>query len=60
MNFESYTCGEFIEMESLGEYKVVNPGEFILHHESWELLPNLNYPGDDEGALAAVLAPYMD
>ncbi len=59
VSFESYNCGEFIEMESLGEYRVVPPGEYILHHESWELIPTLNYPGDDEGAISSTLAPYM-
>ncbi|MBO5364606.1 MAG: hypothetical protein J6A56_03980 [Clostridia bacterium] len=60
MNFESYNCGAFIEMESIGEYKVIEPDEAIIHHESWELVPDMPYPGNDEGAIATAMAPYVD
>ena len=60
MNFESYTCDAFIEMESIGVYKVVNPDDSILHHESWELVPDMDFPGYDEAAITTRLAAYID
>ncbi len=60
MNFESYTCNAFIEMESIGEYKVVEPGDAITHHESWEMVPDMAFPGYDETAITTILAAYID
>ncbi len=60
MNFESYTCDAFIEMESIGEYKVVNPEESIIHHESWEIVPDMDFPGYDESAITTALAAYIN
>ncbi len=38
-SLETYTNSKFIEFESLGEYKQVEPGDFITHTEAWELKP---------------------
>ena len=36
-SFETYSCGVFTEVESLGELKTVVPGETSEHIESWSL-----------------------
>ena len=36
-SFETYTCKNFLEMESLGELATVAPGESVDHVEHWEL-----------------------
>ncbi len=59
MNFETYACADFIEMESLGEYRTINPNESISHHERWEVIQGLAYPGPDETAIADALTPYI-
>ncbi len=60
MNFESYTCDGFLEMESIGEYKVVKPNDAIIHHESWEMVPDMEFPGYNEAAITTALAAYID
>lgn len=60
MNFETYTSAVFLEMESLGAYQKVEPGESAEHHESWELIPDLAFPGTEEADIEAVLSPYVD
>ena len=37
MSFETYTCANFLEMESLGELKKIKPGESTCHSEKWTL-----------------------
>lgn len=37
MSFETYTCSDFLEMESLGELKTIAPGEFAEHCEYWSM-----------------------
>lgn len=36
-SLETYTNSKFIELESLGEYKEVEPNDTIVHTETWEL-----------------------
>lgn len=43
MNFETYT-DQFLEMESLGEYKELAPGQTAEHREYWKLIPNAPMP----------------
>ena len=38
-NFETYTDANFLEMEALGEYKEVAPGEELCHWETFTVLP---------------------
>ncbi|MBE5039428.1 hypothetical protein [Ructibacterium gallinarum] len=59
MNFETYTNSIFLEMESLGALKKTEPGCSISHHESWELIAGLAFPGTDENAIETVLRPYV-
>lgn len=37
VSFETYNCGNFIELESLGELKVVKPNETSVLTETWTL-----------------------
>ena len=60
MSFETYTCAEFLEMESLGQYKEVEPGCSATHHESWELICDLPFPGKDEDAIYNALSDYVE
>ena len=43
-NVESYCNHEFIELESLGELRMVTPGETVFHNELWEVYETLNVP----------------
>lgn len=59
MNFETYTNNHFLEMESIGEYKNIEPGECIIHNESWELAENVEFPGTDEENIKNVMKKYL-
>lgn len=48
VNFELFTDGEFLELESLSPMQEVLPGEDIVQTETWELYP---CPGGEEAAL---------
>lgn len=37
VSFETYSCTKFTELETLGEYKKVAPGETVTHAEKWSL-----------------------
>ena len=43
-NVESYCNDEFIELESLGELRMVAPGQTVRHNEIWELYETLEVP----------------
>jgi len=43
-NVESYCNHKFIELESLGEFRKVAPGETVFHNELWELYETLDVP----------------
>ncbi len=36
-SFETYSCSKFTEIETLGEYKPVYPGDTVSHIEHWSL-----------------------
>lgn len=59
MNFETYTNGLFLEMESLGVYSKVEPNQSATHHESWELIADTTLPSTDETDIEKVLASYV-
>ena len=37
VNYETFTNGDIIEIETLGTLEVLKPGEFTQHEERWEL-----------------------
>ena len=58
VNFETYTCERFLELESLGQLRRVQPGETVEHVETWELvrLPAVPDPRNETSVeLAAAL-----
>ena len=46
--YETYVCGSFIELETLGELKLAKEGETNSHSETWYLYENVNVPQTDE------------
>jgi hypothetical protein len=59
-NFETFTNGEMLEIESLGPLKTLAPGEEITHIEEWCLLPvDAEAVIESEEALVDWLAPYL-
>lgn len=59
-NFETFTNGEMLEVESLSPLRVVPPGGEITHIEEWTLLPlNGSVSTESDEALKRALAPYL-
>jgi hypothetical protein len=54
-NYETYTTDFMLEMETLSPLRTLQPGEAMEHVESWQLVPDVSYPGGPEDDLAAVL-----
>jgi len=46
--FEAYVDRNVLEMETLGELRRVEPGEFNTHLEKWILFKNVPQPSDDD------------
>ena len=53
-NFETYTEGNFMEVESLGPLTKLEPGETATHVERWFLFDNVNAGNTDESIDKAV------
>lgn len=54
MNFETYTSNAFLEMESLGELKTVQPGETVCHKETWKYFKDIPDPGTNEDEIQKI------
>ncbi len=48
-NFEVFTNGDFMELESLSPLQKLAPGQSASHQEQWQLFDKLELPADDEG-----------
>lgn len=57
-NYETYTDGDFMEMESLGPVTRLEPGQAATHIERWYLFEGVKSARDDE-ALQKTLAPLL-
>lgn len=57
-NFQTYTAGAFIEVESLAPLKHIEPDESVEHTERWFLFRNINAGATDE-SLDSVLNPLL-
>ncbi|HEU4407813.1 MAG TPA: RNA ligase (ATP) [Polyangiaceae bacterium] len=55
-NVETFTAGEFVELETLGPLARLAPGEAAEHVERWRLFDGVALGGDD-AALEAAIAP---
>ncbi len=60
MNFETFTNEFILEMESLGELKVVQPGETSCHHESLQLIGGVPCPSDQEDEIDKIVEQYIE
>jgi hypothetical protein len=59
-NFEAFTNGDMLEVESLSPLKTVPPGGEITHIEEWTLLPlSGRVSTESDEALKQTLAPYL-
>ena len=60
MSFETYTNNLMLEIESLGELRVIAPGECVSHTERWQLFGNVERPAvDDENGIAEILEKFL-
>ena len=59
-NFELFTNEEFLELESLGPYEEISPGETAKHTEIWAVFSGIRLPHlyDEEG-FAEAIDPYL-
>jgi hypothetical protein len=59
-NFETFTNADFLELESLGPYKRVAPGETLRHTETWAVFNHVRLPDiQDEEEFLGALDPYV-
>lgn len=58
-NFETFTKGTFMEVESVGPLVELQPGQTVTHVEKWFLFKDVK-PGDSEDALDAAIKPLID
>jgi len=59
-NFEMFTNEEFLELESLGPYEEISPGQTAKHTEIWAVFSGIRLPHlyDEEG-FAEAIDPYI-
>jgi hypothetical protein len=48
-NYETFTKGDFQELETLGPVADLAPGEEAVHVQRWVVLAGVDLPGDDAG-----------
>ena len=58
-SFETFTNDEFLELETLGPLRAVDPGAVVEHREQWRLLRDVRLSGWTEAELDRVLAPLL-
>jgi hypothetical protein len=58
VNTETYTAGDFIELETIGPMRLLLPGDAVTHEEHWSLHKGVN-PGATEASLDAALQPLL-
>lgn len=57
-NFETYTDGDFMEVETLGQLAKLEPGQTAAHVERWFLFDDVE-AGRDEDSLDKAIAPLV-
>lgn len=60
-NYETFSKGDFLELETLSPFRTIAPGEAVSHTETWHLFQNLTLPerNDDDMILEKWLHPYL-
>jgi hypothetical protein len=51
---ECYCNRRFLELETLGPISTLEPGASVTHAETWELYPDVDFPGDEAAAQTLV------
>ena len=59
-SFETFTNGEFLEMETLSPLKKVAPGETVEQTEHWSLHKNVRLKVLTDAAIDAEISPLLD
>jgi len=57
-NTETYSAGDYMEVETLGPLKLLEPGAAVLHEERWQLFQGVKF-GISEGEIDAALTPLL-
>ncbi len=58
-SYETYTNGKMLEMETLGEMTLLEPGQAVTHEEEWELYEAATVPSDDEADIEKSLSAFV-
>jgi hypothetical protein len=58
-NFETFTKGSFMEVETLGALTKLEPGECAVHCEKWHLFSGVSL-GDSDDSIEAAIMPLVD
>jgi hypothetical protein len=53
-NYQTYTAGTYLELETLGPLRRLAPGESAEHTETWQLFPQIDLGPTDDTAQAAI------
>lgn len=59
VSFELYTNSLILELETLGEYRAVDPGATVEHVETWQVVKGLDLKGGRPEEAVQRLAPYV-
>ncbi len=59
VSYETYTNHAMLEMETLGELILAEPGETVEHEEKWELFDGVDAPSNDEDEIANIVEKYI-
>lgn len=59
-SYETFTNERFLEIETLGPMRTLQPGESMDHVEEWSLHRPVAVDSWDDAALDRVLAPYLE
>jgi len=57
-NFETYTDGDFMEVETVGQLVKLQPGETVTHVEHWNLFKDVNL-GTTDDSIEVALTPLV-
>ncbi|HWB85567.1 MAG TPA: hypothetical protein VG675_15590 [Bryobacteraceae bacterium] len=58
-SYETFTNGDFLELETLGPIQPLAPGATITHLERWSLHANVSVPALTDGEIDRVLLPLV-
>jgi hypothetical protein len=59
VSFEAYTNSFFLELETLGQLKLVEPNEMVSHDEKWNLFENVDITISNEDVLDSEMNAFI-